>query len=522
MHYIDYNERKGNYKYNNRLYHKLKDMGVNLKNKRYINSLKKEKLLVNGCELDNEQKEAIYTDEINTLVVAGAGSGKTLTIVGKIDYLIDRGVDEKDILCISLTNDACNNLKNKISHKVDVLTFHKLALRIISHGKYTICSSNMLSYIVDEYFESVVYNNGDMIDKILDISFKNITYNDFVKTKYFFSLKQTIITFISLFKANGYSVSYFCQLDVNEYHDLLSIIVDIYCLYYQELRSQNMIDFDDMLLLANEKLNNEEVDVHYKYIIIDEFQDTSLVKLNLIKSLQKVTGSKLFVVGDDFQSIYKFTGCNIDIFINFSKYVKYAKTVKLTHTYRNSQQLVDVASHFILKNKYQIYKHIVSSKRRDKPIKIVNYHKYVLNELLDYLMKNGEDNILLLGRNNNDINKYLNDNLTKNGDDIRYKDSDLMIHYLTVHRSKGLESDCVVLLNLYDDILGFPCKLKDSKILYLINKGEKYLYEEERRLFYVALTRTKKDIYLICPLNMSVFIKEIIHDNKKYIEFLNI
>lgn len=522
MHYIDYNERKLIYKYNNKIYRKLKDMGVNLHNKRYIRNVCSKKLMINGYELDKEQKEAIFTDEINTLVVAGAGSGKTLTIVGKIEYLINSGIDEREILCISLTNDACNNLSSKIKYNVEVLTFHKLALNIIGYDKYKICSSKMLNYVVDEYFESVIYNNKEMICTLLGLSNKKITYTDFIKTKEFNSIKQTIITFISLFKANGYSVDYFCKLDVKEYHNLLSIIVDIYILYYKELKSQNLIDFDDMLSIAIEEIRSHGLNLKYKYIIIDEFQDTSLVKLNLIKAIQSVAHSKLFVVGDDFQSIYKFTGCNIDIFVNFENYVKYAKTVKITHTYRNSQQLVDVASSFVLKNKHQIYKHIVSNKKRRKPIKLVHYQKDILDKLLKYLNSKNETNILLLGRNNNDINKYLNDNYRRDGDCIKYNHSDQDIKYLTVHRSKGLECDCVVLLNLYDDIMGFPCKIKDAKVLSLINKEERFLFEEERRLFYVALTRTKKDIYLICPLNMSIFVKEIIRDSKNHIEWLDI
>ena len=80
----------------------------------------------------------------------------------------------------------------------------------------------------------------------------------------------------------------------------------------------------------------------------------------------------------------------------------------------------------------------------------------------------------------------------------------------------------MILLNLFNDTLGFPCKIKDPEILSLINKQDRILYEEERRLFYVSLTRTKKDIYLICPINLSIFVKEIISDNKKHIEYLNL
>ena len=92
----------------------------------------------------------------------------------------------------------------------------------------------------------------------------------------------------------------------------------------------------------------------YKYVIIDEYQDTSLVRFNLIKEILDKTDSKLMVVGDDFQSIYRFTGCDISLFLNFKKYFNKAKILKIQNTYRNSQELIDIAGNFVMKNKHQI------------------------------------------------------------------------------------------------------------------------------------------------------------------------
>ena len=124
---------------------------------------------------------------------------------------------------------------------------------------------------------------------------------------------------------------------------------------------------------------------------------------------------------------------------------------------------------------------------------------------------------MILGRNNFDIDKYFKldyDNC------IQYNGK--KIKYLTIHRSKGLEEECVIIINLKDDIFGIPSKIKDDKILrYVNNNIDTYPYEEERRLFYVGLTRTRSDVYLLVDKkNPSIFVKELINDSKKYIEYI--
>ena len=110
-----------------------------------------------------------------------------------------------------------------------------------------------------------------------------------------------------------------------------------------------MVDFDDMILLATDKI--KDIDLPYRFIIIDEFQDTSIVRLNLIKSIIEKYNANIFVVGDDWQSIYRFSGCNLDIFLNFEDYFEKSKIFALNRTYRNSQELIDLSANFILKIK---------------------------------------------------------------------------------------------------------------------------------------------------------------------------
>ncbi len=495
-------------------------------NKKYIaNNLKLEIFdNINGISIDNNQRKAVLTDEINNLIIAGAGSGKTLTIVAKIKYLTDiKKIDNKQILCISFTNESCKSLKNKVTN-IEVLTFHKLALKILNNKKYNI-SNISLEYIIEEYFNSIIYNNESMILKVLkiynyELNIKN--YRIFLNSNHFKQLKNIIITFISIFKTNNYSLNKILEIKKNNNKELLSIIIDIYFLYEQELESINSIDFNDMLNKATKEIIKNKIKLPYRYIIIDEFQDTSYQRYKLIKSIIENNKAKLIVVGDDWQSIYSFTGCNLELFINFEKYFGYTKKIFLNNTYRNSQELIDIASKFILKNKKQLKKKLKSNKHIKKIIKIVYEEENILENLIVYISKQGIKNILILGRNNNDINKYLNKNFTIKNNIITYKHNNkISIKYLTVHKSKGLEEDCVIIINLIDNILGFPNKIKNNQIIELLNDYKIDNLEEERRLFYVALTRTKSYIYLVIPKNnISKFVLELMKDNKKNIEII--
>lgn len=274
--------------------------------------------------------------------------------------------------------------------------------------------------------------------------------------------------------------------------DIIHNILDIYMIYENELKSLGKIDFDDMIIKAIDKV--KDANLPYKYIIIDEFQDTSQVRYDLIREIIKYTNSKVFVVGDDWQSIYRFSGCNLNLFINFNKYFSNTKYYYLKYTYRNSNELIHVSSSFIMKNKKQLKKNIESSKNLEKPVVIT--FNYSLDEVIDII---GNDKVLVLGRNNADIK------------DVNWENK------LTIHRSKGLEEENVILVNS-DSI---PSRVPNERILrHVLNDKDYILYEEERRLFYVALTRTKEKIYIMVNNSVSPFVKELIKNYKDYIQIL--
>lgn len=438
-------------------------------------------------KLDKYQKKAVKCKRKNILVLAGAGSGKTFVIVSRVKYLIHNlNIDPKDILCISFTNDAVDKLKDDLKdEKIDVLTFHKLALKIIGRKKEVLNEDMLFDIILDSFSNDKLYGLYKMGKQDICILIK---------------------TFINLFKSNNYSLDMFYtfirKADAKD-KILLKEIMKCYICYESYLNKENVMDFNDMINIAIDKLDN--CNVRYKYIIIDEYQDTSFTKLNLIKKLILLSNASLFAVGDDFQSIYRFTGSDIKIITNFRRYFPFAKIIKLKYTYRNSYELIKVAGKFIMKNPFQIRKKLLSKFKLKNPIEIIYYDD--LNYSINNVIKNEEiDDLFILSRNNYDLEK------------IKINDfKNINFRKLTIHKSKGLQKDYVFIINMNNNVNGFPNKYIDHPILkYVNNYKEYYPYEEERRLFYVALTRCKKKVYLFAPKdNPSIFIKELLKINKQ-------
>ena len=450
---------------------------------------------------DIYQQKAIHTNG-NILLIASAGSGKTTTIIQKIDYLISQNLyKEKEILVISFTNKSVQDLKNRIKYHIDILTFHKLAINILKYYQinYKIAPSDYLEYITKEFFYSLT--NIKYIKEIL-LFYKEHNYNKFLCSNKFTHLIKIITTYIKLYKTNNKNIEDIKKsFRVNKFYTkYIFIILNI---YNNELNSSNLYDFDDLITISTKKLNSF---YKYKYIMVDEFQDTSLIRWNLLYKLLQLNKATLFAVGDDFQSIYNFSGCSINLFLNIKNYIPNISILKLENNYRNSEELNNIATSFILKNKKQKDKKIHCFKHLKNPIKIIYYFndKIALYFLLKYL-KNRYSKILILGRNNFDINPY--SNIIK-----KYNN----IEYLTIHKSKGLENDVVIIINLTNNLYGFPNKIINEDIINNLHPNDSsYLYAEERRLFYVALTRTKNEVYLLTPFfNKSIFIKEIKHFRK--------
>ena len=341
----------------------------------------------------------------------------------------------------------------------------------------------------------------------------------------FSSFFNLIMTFISLYKAQIKDDAGFDELkaklsdslyDTSRTRLFLDICKNIYNYYMQNLRDADKIDFDDMILQSIDLLDSTP-NFKYKYIIVDEFQDISRSRTKFLQKLIEHGHSKLFAVGDDWQAIYRFAGCDINVFLEFENIFAGAKLNYITSTHRNSAELQQIVEPFITANPSQYKKHIKSTKHQEKPVRII-YHKgnkamALTKALEDISAINSEAKVLVLGRNRRDIDAFICKEIQVFGyKKIKHCDyPKLEISYSTVHGSKGLESDFVVLISGEDAQNGFPNKIEDDNVLTLVlGKKDNFQYAEERRLFYVALTRTRSVVYLLSDKNKSSdFIQEI-------------
>lgn len=322
-------------------------------------------------------------------------------------------------------------------------------------------------------------------------------------------------TVINLIKSNGYTIDRVRQLNINNAHVRLNNIVlslaepifDKYCAYLTE---HDEIDFNDMINLAVRYIEEGRYVSPYKYVIVDEYQDISKARFSLLNSMRKSNNFDLFCVGDDWQSIYRFNGSDVGFFINFQNYWGPTEISKIETTYRFSGSLIEISGNFIMQNPAQIRKQIKGNGDSDGfGVAEINAYtdKYAVKFMIDKLDDLPKDSIVYF------IGRYtFDDGMLKENEllhcqynnisarlDVKYdKRPDLEMSFMTAHRSKGLQADYVFILNNKNSRMGFPSKVQDAPILdLLLENCDRYPYAEERRLFYVALTRAKKKVYLV-------------------------
>lgn len=293
--------------------------------------------------LNEQQKEGVFTTEGAVLILAGAGSGKTGVLTHRIAHLIDDlGVNSYNILAITFTNKAAKEMKERVDRLVGmgadsawIMTFHAACVRIL---RRYICR---IGY--DNNF--TIYDTDDQKSVIKDIlKRKNLDPKQYKD--------RTILSVISNAKDNLISPDDMYQSSGGNYNTMKT--AEIYREYQEQLKKNNAVDFDDIIGLTV-KLFNEDKEVlryyqeRFRYIMVDEYQDTNRAQFNLIRLLAGGHGN-LCVVGDDDQSIYKFRGADINNILDFEKYFNDAKIIKLEQNYRSTQKILDVANEVIKNN----------------------------------------------------------------------------------------------------------------------------------------------------------------------------
>jgi DNA helicase-4 len=245
----------------------------------------------------------------------------------------------------------------------------------------------------------------------------------------------------------------------------------------------------------------------YEYILVDEFQDVNNLQVELIKLLL-TDKNQLFCVGDDWQSIYGFRGSNVEYIINFNKYFKNAETIKLSINYRSTEHIVGASNEVIKHNKFKVDKEIHSNKKSSTKIHVyagkneTENIEYVLTQI-NRLINKGytKDDILFLYRRSKMYSPYFE----------RFRQERIFVSGKTIHASKGLEAKAVFIIGLTEGSGGFPDIWMEDRIYQVIKaSNHDMLLEEERRLFYVAITRAKDELFLITEKgNESSFLREI-------------
>lgn len=469
-----------------------------------------------------------------------------------------------------------------------------------THKKYNTTIVETYSYEVrdENFFETLLnklevvgvtskpLSNGELFDLVLSEINHSQQFQEFIKlmTSFLNSVKGEDISDADIAKKHSEIAQEDRVSTIQRKLMFLELFRGLNRYYDQCKINENKIDFDDMInrsidLILSQR--NQDYN-HLRYIIIDEYQDVSGSKVRYLQALKKVSNAKIFAVGDDWQSIYGFAGSDVGYFTNFSDSFGYTEQCFIETTYRNSQELIDVAGSFIMANKDQLKKNLKSPKRLNNPVidygytsmksdeikkirdkyykdsiyeltlsdirnsdKLADLAKYPVDlsrkifvnalhnyarfselnnslvEILDDCVKDGAIDIKIIGRTRYSINSikegYLpNFSMKSSREGIRIRSNlenhkKLHISYITAHSSKGLEADATIILGVENRLTGFPNKMIDDEILRLFkNHQETFNYAEERRLFYVALTRTKGKCYVSYDKsNPSIFIDQI-------------
>ena len=377
--------------------------------------------------LNEEQRKPVLHTEGPLMVIAGAGSGKTRVLTYKIIHLLKKGVSPFNILALTFTNKAAKEMKQRISKLTNdnqaksiwMGTFHSVFARILRS------ESELIGFPPN----FTIYDSYDS-EKLISNIIKEMNLNkDFYKAKGIknrvSSLKNSFIT----------PKNYFNQPELIESDKLANRIQfgEIYRNYVDRCFKSAVMDFDDLLLKTNQLLNSSpETLIKYqkifKYILVDEYQDTNYSQYLIIKSLAD-RYQNLCVVGDDSQSIYSFRGANIDNILNFKKNYPDCTTYKLEQNYRSSKNIVEGANSLIKKNKFKIDKNI-----------------WTLND-------SGSKIILNRSQNDNDEGRFVASNIFEEKNNHQLNNGSFAVLYRTNAQSRSIE-DALRKINIDYQVFG--------------------------------------------------------------------
>ena len=503
-------------------------------NRKFIAGEQKKVFEVEGNNLDAEQIAAVVACDDAELILASAGSGKSASLMGKVNYLVrDLGMPAEEILVIAFTRKVVEELNERMGKSgVEICTFHSFGNKIIRNlnvgAELKLVPDGFLEQVAEKFLKNVDvkwFGSKDNFKKLL-VSTLQLQKNEQITLKEF-----------------GERIS---EMKDEKERERAEKFFEIYAkfvrIYGKILRDNRLYDFSDMLSWATriiEKMPHEEL--KYKYVLVDEVQDLSLSKSLLLKAiLDNCCNAKLFAVGDDWQSIYRFAGSNLGVLKDFEKtFSRFTYRGVIRRTYRFGQPTAWVSEYFVRRNREQSKKKVLTLKSKRTPIEIClgdsergvpEDYEAVDRSLQKLFLELGEKlfekNIQVISRYNKDVYRlvdfktceYKNARILEEREDgvklgwkIMGASKELMVNFCSMHKSKGITRDFVFVINMNEGEKGMPSTRVDEPILAtMLARPDKFPLAEERRLFYVAITRAKEKTFIVAERKkVSRFVREI-------------
>lgn len=477
--------------------------------------------------LNLSQQQAVLLNDDHNLVLAGAGSGKTSVLTARVAYLLQSHLARaEEILLVAFGRDAAKEMEARLSDKIGlaaeqarVNTFHQLGLYILNRVE---TESVVISPIVlDDKLKKAWCIDWLKRHWMTPTNFKRwqkhlskwpIAYlagddelGSHVENPKLIAWLERQLDQLAQLSLSKKEIQQ--QLvehpDYTRLNSELGLTWPCYQAWQQMLKETNHIDFNLMISRATDYVKKGKFVCPWKFIMIDEYQDISPQRLALIQALcdQKSDQTNLFAVGDDWQSIYQFAGSDVDLTTDFSARFPHSTVHYLDTTYRFNNQIGLVANEFVQQNPHQLPKTLKSYKnQKQKAVYLAPSNN--VEKVLDQLNRqaNGIKTVLLLGRNH-----YHKPELLR---DWQNQYLSLKIEFMTCHSSKGKEADYVIILSV--DEGQFPSRVKTLHLDgALTQSAHSFPHAEERRLFYVAMTRAREKVWITYNGHGSAFAQEL-------------
>lgn len=511
-------------------------------NQAFIRREQQKPYTVEGNYLDSEQIAAVVACEDAELILASAGSGKSASLIAKVDYLVNSlKIPAEEILVIAFTRKVVKELNERMGGSgVEICTFHSFGNKIIKNLNLD------LKLVPDDFLEKT-------ISKILTSWTKNqiLSPNDLKDFGDEENFAKLLISTLQLMKNEQITLKEFknrilTMKNQNEREKALKFynyFARTVRIYGKILRDHKLYDYSDMLSWSTRIIKNlPKGELKYQYILFDEVQDLSLSKSLLLQAmLNNCESAKLFAVGDDWQSIYRFAGSNLGVLNDFEKtFQRTTYRGVIRRTYRFGQPTAWISEYFIRRNKSQSKKKVEVFKKTKTPIDVCfstenppntpkDYN--AINQYLEQLYKKYGDELFkkriqIISRYNRDLfrlvltkeRKFQNARIleeTEEGVTLKWfidsANKSLDVAFCSMHKSKGITRDIVFVINMNEGDKGMPSTRTDDPILAtMLAQPDRYPLAEERRLFYVAITRATELTVLVTERKkISRFIREI-------------